>query len=43
MADLGQWEADHPAIWQEKVGTGLTARAITLRHPTYPFTADWTP
>lgn len=41
MADLDEWNAEHSAIWQEKVGTGPTARAITLRHPTYPFTAIW--
>jgi hypothetical protein len=43
MPDVDHWDAEHPAIWQEKVGTGPTARAITLRHPTYPFTADWDP
>jgi hypothetical protein len=43
VPDADHWNAEHPAIWQEKVGTGPTARAITLRHPTYPFTADWAP
>jgi hypothetical protein len=43
VPDADHWNAEHGAIWQEKVGTGLMARAITLRHPTYPFTADWVP
>ena len=43
MPRAADWNAEDPAIWQERTGSGAAARAITLRHPTYPFTADWSP
>jgi hypothetical protein len=36
----GEWVPDHPAVWEEPVPG--ENRAITLRHPTYPFLGTWT-
>jgi hypothetical protein len=39
MPNPNEWEPDHPAIWRENApGTG---RAITLRHPSYPYEVTW--
>lgn len=32
------WSHDHPAVWKDVVAGG---RAITVRHPTYPFPGTW--
>jgi len=38
-----QWNPNHPAVWQETIPSHLPGktRAITLRHPTYPFRGRW--
>lgn len=41
MLGADQWNAEHSAIWQERIELDGTSRAITLRHPSYPFTADY--
>ncbi len=37
------WNADDPAIWRETIPSDgpREERAITLRHPTYPFPGQW--
>lgn len=39
-----QWNPNHPAIWQETIPSHVPGkrRAITLRHPAYPFRGQWT-
>ncbi len=39
-----QWNPNNSAIWQEKIPSDVPGktRAITLRHPTYPFRDQWT-
>ena len=38
-----QWNPNHLAIWQETIPSDIPGerRAITLRHPTYPFLGQW--
>ena len=38
-----EWKADDSAIWQETIPSDIPRkrRAITLRHPTYPFLGQW--
>ena len=40
MPNPGEWNPDHPAVWEELVPD--EHRAITLRHPSYPFLGTWT-
>ena len=40
MPNPGEWDPNDPAIWEEQVPG--EHRAITLRHPTYPFLGTWT-
>ena len=44
MPTAENWNADNEAIWQEKIPSDDPGgfRTITLRHPTYPFVAQWT-
>jgi hypothetical protein len=39
MIDETLWDPDNEAIWREEVPE--ENRAITLRHPTYPFPGQW--
>ena len=34
-----EWDPSHPAVWEELVPG--ESRAITLRHPSYPFLGTW--
>ena len=38
-----QWDPNHLAIWQETIPSDIPEerRAITLRHPSYPFPGQW--
>jgi hypothetical protein len=40
VPSAGEWDADNPAVWEEPVPG--ESRAITLRHPSYPFPGTWT-
>ena len=40
MPNPSEWVPDHPAVWEEPVPG--ENRAITLRHPSYPFLGTWT-
>ncbi len=40
MPNPSEWNPYHPAVWEELVPG--ENRAITLRHPSYPFLGTWT-
>jgi hypothetical protein len=44
MPTADEWNPDNEAVWQEKIPADEPgkSRAITLRHPTYPFLGRWT-
>lgn len=43
MPDAEHWNAEHSSIWREIITVDHVSRAITLRHPSYPYSEDWTP
>ena len=41
MPEIASWDAYNEAVWPEQVGDPLSPVTMSLRHPSYPFEAEW--